>query len=182
MDDPTAFFVVSTMIICLSCLAILVPVFLPKWLQRHAEEPKGRSANDLFSRRKSFNWRWSSRTSAVPSSHSNGILETLQSEFLESKPQKIKRVASNSTVKTSSSSSTNFQRPSIENNPVYRTISKGPAMVSKAILLAGPKMPSNGSSTAESLPSRLGVVMEGSVNDTSHAGEDELGVSKESNP
>lgn len=55
-------------------------------------------------------------------------------------------------------------------------------MVNKAILLATPEFSSHASTTAESLPSRLDVLLEASGNETDYGGEDHLGHSSESNP
>jgi ABC-type branched-subunit amino acid transport system substrate-binding protein len=34
-DDPTTSFLIRSILICISCLAILLPIFVPKWLQRN---------------------------------------------------------------------------------------------------------------------------------------------------
>ena len=170
MDDPTAFFLVSTLILCIGCLSILLPVFVPKWLQRHTEAPKGRKANSLFTRRsKSFKWNVPPRDlSSESSARSSGIISTLQMDFLETKPQKIKRVSSSASQKRVSSSSLSNHRHSSERSYVYKTLAKGPAMVSKAILLRS----SQETSTVETVPAPLDAVMEASGNEAEREGEE----------
>ena len=48
LTNPTAFFLVSSLVLCMGCLSILLPVFWPKYMQRNKKEQTGRQASTMF--------------------------------------------------------------------------------------------------------------------------------------
>lgn len=52
MSQPTAFYLVSSVMITVGCIAILAPMFGPKFLKRNMREPRGRMASSIVMRRR----------------------------------------------------------------------------------------------------------------------------------
>jgi len=112
LDQPTAFFFVMTMIVCIACMSILLPVFVPKYLQRHAKEGTGRKTASLLSEHHGNNhtkscgdYQWAvkpptscqnqseflSGVSSDDPSSAKQLLAKHANEFLASRPQPIIR-------------------------------------------------------------------------------------------
>ena len=47
-DQPSAYFLFASVAVCFLCLSILVPVFLPKWIQRNQKANLGRAQANLL--------------------------------------------------------------------------------------------------------------------------------------
>ena len=47
MNNPTAYYLVSSVMVCVGCMAILGPMFGPKFAQRNKKEPRGRMASSV---------------------------------------------------------------------------------------------------------------------------------------
>lgn len=52
MNQPTAYYLVSSVMTCVGCMAILGPMFGPKFAQRNKKEPRGRMASSVVIRGK----------------------------------------------------------------------------------------------------------------------------------
>ncbi|CAB9508681.1 Gamma-aminobutyric acid (GABA) B receptor [Seminavis robusta] len=48
--NPSAYYLIASIVLSIGCLAIIVPMFLPKYLQRHTKAPKGRASSQDLSR------------------------------------------------------------------------------------------------------------------------------------
>jgi len=80
--DPRTFFLMASCIICGACLLILLPIFIPKYLQRHRGEAASRPAISI-SRRQRSSWHLPSNQSYQQSNNSlqlsNGFLDEANS-------------------------------------------------------------------------------------------------------
>lgn len=50
ISNPTAYYVVASVMICVGCMAILGPMFGPKFAQRNIKQPRGRMAASIVMR------------------------------------------------------------------------------------------------------------------------------------
>ena len=110
-NAPTAFFLVSSLILFVFCMSILVPVFLPKYRHRDVKEPRGRAGSIVvIDRNKNprsslSQWRPDSNESG-PQSSDEGLLEGSSSThtartrksgnvaaFFASRPQPVVRTS-----------------------------------------------------------------------------------------
>jgi hypothetical protein len=177
MNDPTAFFLVSTIVIVLGCLSVLLPVFLPKYWERNVEEPKGRKQTNLMRRANNqtkHTWRipeppkssaMSSSELGIDSGNSNASGRGSGSGlslFLASEPVAIKRTpratqASKDKKKPVPASSNASEALAPVGAAGYKIL-QGPAKVAKAILRA--PLSSSQGSINESVPSRLEALLE----------------------
>ena len=48
MSHPAAYYLVSSVMICVGCMSILGPIFGPKYAQRNKKEPRGRMASSVI--------------------------------------------------------------------------------------------------------------------------------------
>ena len=103
MDDPTALYIVGSALLCILCLTILVPVFLPKYIsQRNASERSDSMMSSMLSRRQILNAEFSA------SMASNGGFRTSQGEpsgDLQNSPEsakpgrrRLRRTGTNETI------------------------------------------------------------------------------------
>jgi hypothetical protein len=170
MNDPTAFFMVATIVIVVGCLSVLIPIFLPKYWQRHVQEPKGRNKIGRMhntSNGTKHTWRIpepqksSEDADGGDSRHSisSGPSASKLSTFFASEPMSIKRISSgNNTVKDKVPAGPKPSETFAAIGAARHSIMKSPVKVAKAILLA--PFPSSQGSTEEPPPSRLEVLLE----------------------
>ncbi|CAB9526106.1 Gamma-aminobutyric acid (GABA) B receptor [Seminavis robusta] len=178
MEDPTSFFVVSTLVIVIGCLSILLPVFLPKYWQRHAKEPKGRKAISLLQAPQvanKYTWRRLEPARTLedaeceesfrhrPSGSFSSNFGSSLSSFLASAPAPIKRI-SDSTAGSKGSNGTSASSSADALKAVgsagYQLV-KGPAIVAKAIIVSTFTTSSQEDTAEETLPNgRLEVLFE----------------------
>ena len=123
MDNPTAFFLLSSIVICVGCLSILLPIFIPKYLERHTKEPSKRKAQNMMRRQQKSNSHNMSDKVSFESCDGSGY------KLFASQPVAIRRTVSNPSKKKSIASV-----EAGSNGQPSQVFSKSAAVVTKAIL------------------------------------------------
>lgn len=135
MDDPTSFFLVSSLAMCIGCMSVLVPVFLPKYLQRHTKEPTRRQAQNMLAKKNNTRGLHSFGPSSkdVENMSATSNATSGHNSMFASHPTPIRRTVSASNAKSSKAPA---MRTCSDSNSKYQQggCEQPPGVVSKAIL------------------------------------------------
>ena len=180
MDNPTTFYLLSSFVICIGCLSILVPLFLPKYLERHTQEPTLREAQNRLRRDKKSN---SNAFSDAASMASVGASSGKVSSFITTQPTAIRRTVSKgaSVPKKSADAALNNGH---DDSPSQDDFMKPSVVVTKAILAVQRPVVEGMSNTKNALISGISkqlqiVGLKNSCDDSKVESEDEPRTSPE---